>query len=75
MRSSAGPQNATPKRQVKRDGAKLMLAGMAAWIESASPFPWVGVKRVAVAPSDRPDVNIAVIDVPAIGPFGGIGGG
>jgi hypothetical protein len=43
---------------------------MTAWIEAASPFPWVGVKRVAHAPCNRPDASIAVIDVPAIGPFG-----
>jgi hypothetical protein len=38
-------------------------------VESAIPFPLVGVKRVADAPRDRAGVNIAVIDVPAVGPL------
>ena len=33
-------------------------------------IPMVGVKRVADAPRDRPGLNVAVIDVPAIWSFG-----
>jgi hypothetical protein len=50
-------------------GIALMFARMRTRIEAATPFPWVGVKRVADAPRDRPDADIAVIDVPAIWPF------
>ncbi len=51
-------------------GSVCAFAGMTARIKSATPFPWVGVKRVADAPRDRPDANIAVVDVLAIWPFG-----
>jgi len=44
-------------------------ASLGCRIEAATPFPWVGVKRVADAPRDRPDADIAIIDMPAIWPF------
>jgi hypothetical protein len=50
-------------------GTVCAFSRMTARIESATPFPWVGVKQVADAPCNRPGVNIAVIDVPAIWPF------
>jgi|SRR5216684_3522281 len=53
-----------------RGGIALMFARMRTRIEAATPFPWVGVKRVADAPRDRPDADIAVVDMPAIWPFG-----
>jgi hypothetical protein len=53
-----------------RGGIALMFARMRTRIEAAIPFPWVGVKRVADAPRDRPDADIAIVDVPAIWPFG-----
>ena len=44
--------------------------GWAAGIESASPLPWIGVKRVADTSCDRADAHVPVIDVPAIWPLG-----
>jgi hypothetical protein len=46
-----------------------VFARMRTRIEAAIPFPWVGVKRVADAPRDRPGADVAVVDVPAIWPF------
>ena len=46
-----------------------MFARMRTRIEAAIPFPWIGVMRIADAPRDRPDADIAVVDVPAIWPF------
>ena len=42
---------------------------MTAWIEPAIPFPRISIKGVADAPRDRPGLNIAVKDVPAVGPL------
>ena len=39
-------------------------------MEPALPSPRIGTKGVADAPRDRPNVNVAVVDVPAIWPFG-----
>src|SRR5712664_907758 len=52
-------------------GIALMFARMRTRIEAATPFPWVGVVRIADAPRDRPDADIAVVDVPAF--LAGIG--
>jgi hypothetical protein len=43
-----------------------MLAGMRARIEAAAPIPRIGVVRIADALGNRTDMNIAVINVPAI---------
>jgi hypothetical protein len=43
---------------------------MTARIKSAIPFPWIGAERIAYAPRNRPGVNVAVIDVPAVGALG-----
>jgi hypothetical protein len=36
---------------------------------SRSSFPWVGIVRIADAPCNRADMDIAVIDVPAVVDF------
>jgi hypothetical protein len=54
----------------REGGPADMFAWLRSRIESATPFPRIGVKRVADAPCNRSGVNIAVMDVPAIGPFG-----
>jgi hypothetical protein len=43
-----------------------MLARMRARIEAAAPFPRIGVVRIADAFGNRPDMNIAVVNVPAL---------
>ena len=42
-----------------------MFAWMRARIKTAVPFPRIGVMRIADALGDRPDMNIAVVNVPA----------
>jgi hypothetical protein len=49
-----------------RGGVGLMSPRMRARIETAAPFPRIGVVRISDALGNRPDVNIAVIDVPAV---------
>jgi hypothetical protein len=51
-------------------GPALVLARFDAGIKSTSPFPLVDVGRTTHAPRDGADVDIAVIDVPAVWPFG-----
>ncbi len=48
-----------------RGCAGLMFAPMRARIEAAIPFPRIGVVRVSDALGNRPDMNVAVINVPA----------
>jgi hypothetical protein len=56
---------------VERRGRRApVFAGMTARIEPAIPFPWIGTERIADAPCDRAGVDVAVIDVPAVGTFG-----
>jgi hypothetical protein len=33
---------------------------------NATPFPWISIVRIADALGNRPDMNIAVINVPAV---------
>jgi hypothetical protein len=47
-----------------------MLAGLAAGIEAARPLPRVCVGRIAGANCQSADLDLAVIDVPAVGAFG-----
>jgi len=47
-----------------------MLARPAAGIEAANPLPRVRVARVADAPRDGAYLDVAVIDMPAVGAFG-----
>jgi hypothetical protein len=47
-----------------RGGVGLMFARMRTGIEAAAPFPRIGVARIAGALGNRPDVNIAVVNVP-----------
>ena len=44
----------------------LMFAWMRTRIKTAAPFPGVGVMRIADALGNRPDMNIAVVSVPAL---------
>jgi hypothetical protein len=46
----------------RADGA---LARMAAWVEAASPAPWIFLERNADPLGDRAGVDIAIVDVPA----------
>jgi hypothetical protein len=48
-----------------RGGVRLMFAGLRARIETAAPFPRIGVVRIAGTFGNRPDMNIAVVNVPA----------
>ena len=43
-----------------------MFARMRAWIEAAAPFPRICVVGIPGALGNRADVNIAVINVPAL---------
>jgi len=43
-----------------------MFAWMRARVKTAAPFPWVGIVRIADALGNRADMNIAVINVPAL---------
>jgi hypothetical protein len=52
----------------RRRRAGLVFARMRARIEAAAPFSRVGVVRVADALGDRPGVDIAVINLPALMP-------
>jgi hypothetical protein len=52
-----------------RGGAVEVLAWTASGVKAAKPFPRVRVVWVASAHSDHADVNIAVIDVPAVVAF------
>ncbi len=47
-------------------GLGLMFPRMRARIEAAAPFPRIGVVRIPDAFGNRPDMNIAVVDVPAL---------
>src|SRR5258706_8482716 len=49
-----------------RRRAALMFARTRARIEAAVPFPRVGVVRVSDALGNRPDMNVAVINVQAV---------
>jgi hypothetical protein len=51
-------------------GSVLMFARVRSRIEAAAPLPRIGVVRIAAADRDRADTDIAVVDVPAIWPFG-----
>ena len=44
----------------------MMFPRMRARIEAAAPFPRIGVVRIPDAFGNRPDMNIAVVDVPAL---------
>jgi hypothetical protein len=58
-------------RVVEIDGGIALVAvRFDAWIETAPPFPLVDVDRAARTPGDRADMNIAKIDVPAVGALG-----
>ena len=43
-----------------------MFAWMRARIEAAAPFPRIGIVRIADALGNRSDMNIAVVNVPAV---------
>ena len=43
-----------------------MFARKRTGIETAVPFPRIGVVRVSGALGNRPDMNVAVINVPAV---------
>jgi hypothetical protein len=43
-----------------------MFTRMRARIEPAVPFPLIGIVRIADALGNRPNVNIAEINVPAV---------
>jgi hypothetical protein len=43
-----------------------MFAWMRTRIETAAPFPWISIVRIAGALGNRPDMNIAVINVSAV---------
>jgi hypothetical protein len=49
-----------------RGSVGLMFPRMRARIEAAAPFPRMGVVRVAGALGNRADMNIAVVNVPAV---------
>ena len=51
-------------------GAAALVAWIAARAEPAQPLPGLGRARIADALGNRADVNVAVIDVPAVGAFG-----
>src|ERR1700677_4033393 len=58
-------------RLVEIDGGIAPVAArFDAGIEAATPFPLIDVDRAAGAAGDRADMDIAVIDVPAIGTLG-----
>ncbi len=42
-----------------------MFTRMRTRIKTAAPFPRVGIVRIAAALGNRPDMNVAVINVPA----------
>ena len=44
-----------------RGGVGLVFAWIRAWIETAAPFPRIGIVRIADALGNRADMNIAVI--------------
>lgn len=46
-------------------GVGLMFARMRARIETAVPFPRIGVMRIAGTLGNRADMNIAAVNVPA----------
>jgi hypothetical protein len=48
-----------------RGGVGLMFTRMRSRIETAAPFPLIGVMRIAAADRDRADMHIPVVDVPA----------
>ncbi len=50
-----------------RGGVGLMRA----WIETAAPFPRIGIVRIADALGNRPDMNIAVIRNRCASSYGG----
>jgi hypothetical protein len=50
-------------------GADLNLSRPTSRIKAATPFPLVDIDRAAGAARDRADMDIAVIDVPAVGTF------
>jgi hypothetical protein len=47
-------------------GAAGAFAWSTAGIETAAPFPRLGTVRIAGALHDRADVDIAVVDIPAL---------
>jgi hypothetical protein len=49
-----------------RGGVGLMFFRMRVWIEAAALFPRIGVMGISHALGNRPDVNIAVVNVPAV---------
>ena len=49
----------------RRRRAVLAFATLGSRIEAATPFPWLGVVRIADTLNDRAGVNIAVVDLPA----------
>jgi hypothetical protein len=51
-------------------GAAGVFAGMTAGVETAAPFKWVGVVRVACSARESADMHVPVIDVPAVLAFG-----
>ena len=51
-------------------GAGLDFTGPRPRIEAAGPFPRVGAVRVAGPHGDGAGLNVAVVDVPAIGAVG-----
>jgi hypothetical protein len=55
-------------------GTGLVFTWSLPRIEAASPFPLVHVGRAARAARDRTDMDIAVIDVPALGALPALGG-
>jgi hypothetical protein len=54
----------------RRRGAAALLAGVRARIEAAEPLSRVLVMRLAYAARDGADLNVTVVDVPAILAFG-----
>jgi hypothetical protein len=48
-------------------GATALLAWIAAWVEPAQPLPGLGRARIADALGNRADMNVAIVDKPAIG--------
>ena len=52
-------------------GVRLMFGWMRGWIETAAPFPRIGIVRIADALGNRPDMNIAVIRNRCASSYGG----
>jgi hypothetical protein len=72
---TAAPSIETARALVESgDCAVGAFPRMRAWIETAAPLPWFVIVRVADAPNNGPDVDVAIVDVPAVLALGISGG-